>query len=133
MLSIIVLLIVFTLSFLLVLFGGKVLLQKLVDKAVGQKHRHAQKIIETGVPPEEWFNGVSESDSAKNRCLNKLTELIKYFKKTNIITDEETRDLLLKKLNNVYRQWQNQVFTEIINEENNQADCSVLPSKQMSN
>jgi len=105
---------------------------KITGKYVNEKHRSAEAIINTGKVPEEWSNKLKErislagkiegqskkilkiKERAKKIVLKKIDHLIDYFKKTPLVEDKETKEILLDKLQEVRRLWKGKDWEEII-------------------
>lgn len=104
---------------------------RITGKYVGEKHKAADTIINTGKPLINWTcnsakkmaelkedargsRAVKIKGKACNTCLKKLKGLIKYFKTSPLCQDEETRKILLDELSKVRRVWQEKDWGEII-------------------
>ena len=82
--------------------------------------------------PEEWSNKLRErissagkiegqskkilkiKERAKKIVLKKIDHLIDYFKKTPLVEDKETREILLDKLQEIRKLWKEKDWEEII-------------------
>lgn len=119
----------FIACFVLLLRGAVIFMGRITGKYVGEKHREAETIINTGNPPKSWTYGVEKKigkDSrnsdrveklqrkVKNTCLQKLERLIKYFKTSPLVKDEETRKTLLDELVKVRHRWKKRDWQKII-------------------
>ena len=117
--------------FVLLLRGAVILMGRISGKYVGEKHKAAENIINTGKPPITWIcnsvrkmaelredprgpRAVKIEEKARNICLKKLESLTKYFKTSPLCQDEETRKILLDELSKVRRVWQEKDWGEII-------------------
>jgi len=117
--------------FVLLLRGAVIWMGKISGKYVGEKHKAAETIINTGKPPITWIcnsarkmaklrenptgpGTVKIEEKARNACLKKLKGLTKYFKTSPLCQDEETRKILLDELSKVRRVWQEKNWGEII-------------------
>ena len=117
--------------FVLLLRVGVIFMGKITGKYVGEKHKAAETIINTGTPPITWIcnsikkmaelredptgpRAVKIEEKARNACLKKLKGLTKYFKTSPLCQDEETRKILLDELSKVRRVWQEKDWGEII-------------------
>jgi len=121
--------------FVLLLRGAVILMGRITGKYVGEKHKGAEIIINTGMPPKNWIYSTEkkiaklEKDTVKpdkilkiqrktkNACLKKLERLIKYFKTSPLVKDEETRKILLDELAKVHRAWKEEDWEEILTSE----------------
>jgi hypothetical protein len=52
--------------------------------------------------------------SARKTCLKKLAKLQKYIYRSSLVEDEESREILLKKLSNARDAWMTQNWNELI-------------------
>jgi len=109
--------------FVLLLRGAVILMGRFAGKYIGEKHKEAETIINTGKPPKNWTyqtekkiaklkesSGTSNrilklEKKAKNTCLEKLDRLIKHFKGSPLVKDKETRKILLDELTKVRQRW----------------------------
>ena len=117
--------------FVLLLRGAVSLMGRISGKYVGEKHKAAETIINTGKPPTTWtYNSAKKmaelkedargptavkiKEKARNACLKKLKGLIKYFKTSPLCRDEETRKILLDELSKVGQTWREKDWEEIM-------------------
>ena len=118
--------------FVLLLRGAVILMGRITGKYVGEKHKGAEIIVNTGMPPKHWIYSAKkriaklEKDTispdkklkiqrkTKDICLKKLEGLIKYFKTSPLVKDEETRKILLNELTKVHRTWKEKDWEEIL-------------------
>ena len=117
--------------FVLLLRAAVIFMGKITGKYVGEKHKAAETIINTGKPPITWIcnsakkmaelredptgpRAVKIEEKARNACLRKLEGLTKYFKTSPLCQDEETRKILLDELSKVRQVWQEKDWGEII-------------------
>ena len=115
----------------LLLRAAVIFMGKITGKYVGEKHKAAETIINTGKPPINWTRNsakkmaelgedargpraVKIEEKARNTCLKRLKSLIKYFKTSPLCQDEETRKILLDELSKARRVWQEKDWGEII-------------------
>jgi len=123
MLKLFLIFLAFIALFVLLLRGAVILMGRITGKYVGEKHKEAEAIINTGKPPKNWTYGPEKKiaklkensrrpgrilkiqKKAKNTCLEKLDRLIKYFKTSPLVQDEETRKILLDELLKVHQRW----------------------------
>ncbi len=116
--------------FVLLLRAAVIFMGRVTGKYVGDKHKAAETIINTGKPPMNWtFSSAKKiaelkedgrgpralriKEKARNACLKRLKGLIKYFKTSPLCQDEETRKILLDELSKVRRIWQEKDWGEI--------------------
>lgn len=78
---------------------------------VERKHRDAEYLIETGLIPFEWkrkkiirYGG---NYLRKKYVLRRIKKLIMYFKRSPLIDSEESRTILLNKLQAILSEWSN--------------------------
>lgn len=100
------------------------LMNKASARLVGDKHRALESIVELGEPPYRWrapyereiarLKGSGENvakiaelqERASQDYLKRLDKLIEYARTSALIDGEDTRSLLLDKLNSVRADWQ---------------------------
>jgi hypothetical protein len=100
------------------------LMNKATAKLVGDKHRTLESIVESGEAPYRWrasyereiarLKGSEENavkiadlqERARQDHLKRLDKLIKYARTSPLIDGEDTRSLLLDRLNAVRADWQ---------------------------
>ena len=117
--------------FVLLLRCAVILMGRITGKYVGEKHKAAETIINTGKPPVTWIrNSVAKmaelreartgpmavkiEEKSRDACLKKLRGLTKYFKTSPLCRDEETRKILLDELSKAQQAWQKKNWGEII-------------------
>ncbi len=117
--------------FVLLLRVAVIFMGRITGKYVGEKHKAAETIINTGAPPITWIcnaikkmaelredptgaRAVKIEEKVRNVCLKRLKSLTKYFKTSPLCQDEETRKILLDELSKVRRAWQEKDWGEII-------------------
>tara|TARA_B100000029_G_scaffold288772_2_gene282534 strand:- start:667 stop:1038 length:372 start_codon:yes stop_codon:yes gene_type:complete len=78
---------------------------------VERKHRDAEYLIETGLIPFEWkrkkiirYGG---NYLRKKYVLRRIKKLIMYFKRSPLVDSEESRTILLNKLQAILSEWSN--------------------------
>ena len=78
---------------------------------VERKHRDAEYLIETGLIPFEWkrkkiirYGG---NYLRKKYVLRRIKKLIIYFKRSPLVDSEESRTILLNKLQAILSEWSN--------------------------
>ncbi len=121
--------------FVLLLRGAVILMGRFAGRYIGEKHKEAETIINTGKPPKNWTyylekkiaklketSGASSrilklEKKTKNICLEKLDRLIKHFKTSPLVKDEETRKILLDELLEVRRRWKEKDWEETMTSE----------------
>lgn len=95
---------------------------KITEVAVGSKHEDAEQIIFDGLIPERWAAGglakvVARSPAGRKRkALKKMNTLIRYFAHTPLVTDDESREMLIKRLEYVREDWQAKAPAELFPE-----------------
>ncbi|UYO99225.1 hypothetical protein OF820_09125 [Oceanotoga sp. DSM 15011] len=75
-----------------------------MKKFVYDNHLYSEYILENKLPPEEWING-DNAQKNKNNSLKKINKIIDYFKVSKLVDNDETRENILKDLNEVYENW----------------------------
>ncbi len=105
---------------------------RLTDKYIGEKHRVIEEIVNTGKVPKVWMgklekriSSVSKTQGrsekvlkmkmqAKTTILKKIDHLIDYSKTSPFVQDKETKEILLNKLLEARRLWEEKDWEEII-------------------
>lgn len=105
---------------------------RLTDKYIGEKHRAIEEIVNTGKVPKVWMgklekriSSVSKTQSqsekvlkmkmqSKTIILKKINHLIDYSKTSPFVQDKETKEILLNKLLEARRLWEEKDWEEII-------------------
>lgn len=107
-----------TISFLLAIVFGIIfaylILKFSVHHIIVKDHKAAEEILESKKPPQKWRNKLFQ-DNEKNKkyCLKKLRKLINNFKETKLVENEQTRELLINKLEDIYHKWEEINWREI--------------------
>jgi len=131
MLKLCLIFLAFIALFVLLLRAAVIFMGKITGKYVGEKHKAAETIINTGKPPITWIcnsakkmaelrqnstgsRGVKIEGKARNACLKKLEGLTKYFKTSPLCQDEETCKILLDELSRVRGIWQEKDWREYL-------------------
>lgn len=131
MLKLFLIFLAFIALFVLLLRAAVIFMGRFTGKYVGDKHKAAETIINTGKPPITWIcnsakkmaelkkdltgpRAAQAKEKARNSCLKRLKGLIKYFKTSPLCQDEETRKILLDELTRVGQTWQEKDWGEII-------------------
>ena len=132
MLKLFLIFLAFIALFVLLLRGAVILMGRIAGKYIGEKHKEAETIINTGKPPPAWIHPLEKKiakskensrgpgkilkleKKTKNTCLDKLDRLVKYFKTSPLVKDEETRKILLDKLLKVRQRWKERDGEEIM-------------------
>ena len=104
--------------FLVLLYRGAILYtEKLVSVVVDRKHRDAEFILSSENAPPDWRKrGLARWASgplAKRIALRRLNAIIRYFRHTPLVKDEESRELLIERLEGVNQSWQARDWKEI--------------------
>ena len=105
---------------------------RLTDKYIGEKHRAIEEIVNTGKVPKVWMgklekriSSVSKTQGrskkvlkmkmqAKTIILKEIDHLIDYSKTSPFVQDKETKEILLNKLLDARRLWEEKDWEEII-------------------
>ena len=105
-------------------FGGET-----IDKL----HRGTEFIINTKKVPPWWIDCFKKrfekagkagdgglklekyKKLAKRKCLKQLFQLIKHFKRTSLVEDEEAREMVLEGLSKAYKEWKDLSWDDICN------------------
>ena len=135
MLKLFLIFLAFIVGFVLLLRGAVILMGRIAGRYIGEKHKEAEAIINTGKPPPAWIHPLEKKiaklkensrgpgkilkleKKAKNTCLDKLDRLIKYFKGSPLVKDKETRKILLNELLKVRQRWKEKDGKETITSE----------------
>lgn len=104
--------------FIFLLYKATILYtEKIVSVVVGRKHQDAETILDTGYAPPEWAKrGIlrwADDTFAKRLAMRKLNAIIKYYRHTSLVPDEDTRELLIGRLNTVKESWRHMAWKEI--------------------
>ena len=88
------------------------------ERMISRKHRLLEEIVNTGEVPAEWkrrgirpgdklrgARGAVAGDQAKAACLQQLDDLTVYVERSPFMADDETREVVLKRLDHVYEAW----------------------------
>jgi hypothetical protein len=88
------------------------------ERMISRKHRLLEEIINTGEVPPEWMKratrpiaklrgvrGAVAGDQAKAACLKQLDDLTVYVERSPFMADDETREVVLERLDHVYEAW----------------------------
>lgn len=99
---------------------------KTSDRLVGRKFKAAESIVEKDEIPAEWIRSIKRQIEIRKRLpfagmrsinerkltrdilLNKLAHLYDYFEKCPFFSDKETRLILLRRLQEIYKEWKKQ-------------------------
>jgi len=132
MLKISLIFLAFIAFFVLILKVVIILMERLTGKYVGEKHRAIEEIVNTGKVPKAWMgklekriSSVSKTQGrskkvlkmkmqAKTIILKKIDLLIDYSKTSPFVRDKETKEILLNKLLEARRLWEEKDWEEII-------------------
>jgi len=133
MLKIFLMFLAFIVFFVLTLRLAVILMGRIAGKYVGEKHKAAEVIVNTGKIPDEWsdklkkrISSVSKTQGsskkilgmekrAKTNVLKKVDHLIDYFKTSPLVEDKETKKILLSELQKTRHLWEEKDWEEIIN------------------
>jgi hypothetical protein len=132
MLKISLIFLAFIAFFVLTLKVVIILMERLTGKYIGEKHRAIEEIVNTGKVPKAWMgklekriSSVSKTQGrskkvlkmkmqAKTIILKKIDHLIDYSKISPFVQDKETKEILLNKLLEARRLWEEKGWEEII-------------------
>ena len=132
MLKIFLIFLAFIAFFVLTLKIVIIQMGRLTDKYIGEKHRAIEEIVNTGKVPKVWMgklekriSSVSKTQSrsekvlkmkmqSKTIILKKINHLIDYSKASPFVQDKETKEILLNKLLEARRLWEEKDWEEII-------------------
>lgn len=132
MLKISLIFLVFIAFFVLTLKIVIIQMGRLTDKYIGEKHRAIEEIVNTGKVPKVWMgklekriSSVSKTQSqsekvlkmkmqSKTIILKKINHLIDYSKTSPFVQDKETKEILLNKLLEARRLWEEKDWVEIM-------------------
>ena len=102
-------------------------------ETINKIHRSSEFIINTGKLPPWWIECFQKGfekaariedggqklekykEAAKRKCLKQLVKLIKHFKRTSLVEDEEAREMVLNGLTRAYEEWKKHPWDEISN------------------
>lgn len=105
---------------------------RLTDKYIGEKHRAIEEIVNTGKVPKVWMGKLEKRISSvsktqdrsekvlkmkmqsKTIILKKINHLIDYSKTSPFVQDKETKEILLNKLLEARRLWEEKDWEEIM-------------------
>lgn len=132
MLKITILFLVFIAFFVLSLRLAVILMGRFAGKYVGNRHKAAETIINSGRAPKEWtdklerrMTSIRQSAGrskkvlrmerrAKDTLLKRIDQLSDYFKTCPLFQDKEAQQLLLSELQKARRFWKEREWEEII-------------------
>lgn len=119
----------FAASMLLIMLAAIWMLRRMVISCVEQRHRAAEVIINHKQAPKSWTRRLlknmrsnppaainSLGEKAKARCLIRLTALIRYFENCPYLEDDESREVLLRELQEIHALWKDKHWREIVEE-----------------
>jgi hypothetical protein len=93
------------------------LTRQVTDRAVGRTHRWIEEIMNSGEPPQAWARRAawptltrdsrerSGLEKAKASYLRRLDGLIAYAETSPLMGDEETKEVVLQRLDEIYDDW----------------------------
>ena len=91
------------------------LTRRMSERMISRKHHLLEEIINTGEVPAEWkrrgirpvakLRGTIAGDQAKVACLQQLDDLTVYVERSPFMADDETREVVLERLDHVYEAW----------------------------
>ncbi len=131
MLKISLIFLAFIVFFVLTLKVVIIQMGRLTDKYIGEKHRAIEEIVNTGKVPKAWMGKLEKRISSvsktqgrskkvlkmkmqsKTIILKKIDHLIDYSKTSPFVQDKETKEILLNKLLEARRLWEEKDWEEI--------------------
>ncbi len=100
-------------TYKLILFYTKTMIQIAVD----HKHRETEIITESGLVPPQWKNALlvrfGSPGVAKWFAMRRLRKLISYFRHTPLVSDEASREIVLRKLLMIQETWRTKDWIEL--------------------
>jgi hypothetical protein len=94
------------------------LTKRISEQMISRKHRLLEGIVDTGDVPAEWLRqtarpaarlrgarGAAAAEQVKAVCLQQLDALAVYVERSPFMADDETREVLLERLDHVYEAW----------------------------
>ncbi len=87
---------------------------------VGNHHRDADEILSTGCLPSSWLVKTQRGTPrlrrrpTKEQSLRRLRKIIRYFGRTPMVEDEETRAALVSQLEGVHRRWSSARLEDLV-------------------
>ncbi len=132
MLKIFLIFLAFIAFFVLTLKIVIIQMGRLTDKYIGEKHRAIEEIVNTGKVPKVWMGKLEKRISSvsktqdrsekvlkmkmqsKTIILKKINHLIDYSKTSPFVQDKETKEILLNKLLEARRLWEEKDWEEIM-------------------
>lgn len=104
--------------FVLLFYGFAVWYSTSIVSAMIEKHhRNADFVINTGKVPPEWTRGVIcrlfGRHIGKSIVVGRLRRIVRYFRFTPMVGDDETRTVILKKLEEIRVQWASSDWSDI--------------------
>ena len=114
--------------FVIGLRWGVVVIGKILGRVVNDRHQNAELIINTGQVPEQWASAfykkidqinksteikdlekqkrVSSLESkAKRYSIKRINDLLKYFSRAPVFTDDYSRKVLMDQLQEAKKEW----------------------------
>ncbi|QHW31174.1 hypothetical protein GZH47_10115 [Paenibacillus rhizovicinus] len=126
MTAIALILLVFMVCLFLIMLASIWYMRFMMAKIFGEKHADLEHITSTGMIPERWSLkhtkkmirlqeqgdaaalGIAQRLAARS-YVRKLRRLSAFVKKTNLVENEETRQLMLRNIREVSREWSEEV------------------------
>jgi hypothetical protein len=116
-----------------------VLMGKLGGETIDRLHSSAESIVEDHAVPTAWqerlrgrFEGLRPGcvdavktarhrAKAKAACLKQLSRLIRHFRGSSLVADEEAREILLSELGRAYGEWKSADWDRMCSPDGGQA------------
>ena len=93
---------------------------KIAKKIIDKMHQDAEDIMESGLVPKHWIKEKWESirrmmppGAEKRAALRKIEKLIKFYSRTSLVQDENTRKEIVGKLQSQKNYWKEAEWNEI--------------------
>jgi hypothetical protein len=91
--------------------------ETVVTLLVERKHWDAEMILNSGIAPPAWgkqgIARIGHHGLSKVVAMRKIGRIIKYFEHTPIVEDDESRDMVVKRLQSIKTQWKNMGWKDI--------------------
>jgi hypothetical protein len=95
---------------------------RITEIAVGSKHQDAEQITFDGMVPQRWSSGrlakvlVSSPARRKRMAMKRMQTLLRYFAHTPLVADDESREMLIKRLEYIRDDWRAKTPAELFPE-----------------
>jgi hypothetical protein len=87
--------------------AGAVWTGRTAGRSTRRRFEEAEHIVQTGRPPESWLAATAKLDGPRRRreLLRRLEKLVEFFRTSPVVADEATRELLLARLSDARKPW----------------------------